>query len=150
MKKTIIAIVLVCSTFCSFSQTDSTKKSNLPLTYWMNADELARKNEIGMNFRVTNPPEAPIINIAEFQPMQGVLVRYPFGIPVSLIAAMSQIVTVTTSISSANQQTTVENIYRSNGVNMNNVDFVIANTDSYCTRDYGPWMIIYGNDEFGV
>lgn len=150
MKKTIIAIVLVCSTFCSFSQTDSTKKSNLPLTYWMNADELARKNEIGMNFRGTNPPEAPIINIAEFQPMQGVLVRYPFGIPVSLIAAMSQIVTVTTSISSANQQTTVENIYRSNGVNMNNVDFVIANTDSYWTRDYGPWIIIDGNDEFGV
>ena len=27
----------------------------------------------------TDPPPAPVRNIAEFEPMQGVLIRYPFG-----------------------------------------------------------------------
>lgn len=150
MKKFWVTIILVCLGLGTYAQIENTNSSTRPLTYWMNEDELARKHEIGMNFRGTTPPTGPILNIAEFQPMQGVLIRYPFGIPVSLIASMSQIVTVTTSVSSASQQNTVENTYRNNGVNMDNVNFIIANTDSYWTRDYGPWMIIDGNDEFGV
>ena len=29
-----------------------------------------------------------------------------------------------------------------NGVNMNNVEFIIGPTDSYWTRDYGPWWVV--------
>lgn len=120
------------------------------LTYHMSPEELARKHEIGKNRVITDPPPSPIMNIAEFQPMQGVVVRYPFGIPVSLIASMSNVVKVTTIISSSSQQTTVTNQYQSAGVNMDNIDFIIASTDSYWTRDYGPWFIIDGNNEFGI
>ena len=35
-----------------------------------------------MGYR-TDPPQAPVRNIAEYEPMQGVLIRYPFGISTS-------------------------------------------------------------------
>ena len=34
-------------------------------------------------------------------------------------------------------------------VNMNNVEFVVGSTDSYWTRDYGPWWVVDGNGEIG-
>lgn len=142
-----IILLLISSIVVTFAQNES---SPLPLTYQMNADELARKGEIGMYFRGTAAPVSPVTNIAEFQPSQGVLVRYPFGIPVSLVREMSQLVMVTTSVSSNYQEQNVTNTYRNAGVNMDNVNFINAATDSYWTRDYGPWVIIDGNDEFGV
>ena len=39
---------------------------------------------IGEMGRETDPPPTPIRNIAEFEPMQGVLIRYPFGISTSI------------------------------------------------------------------
>jgi agmatine/peptidylarginine deiminase len=35
-------------------------------------------------------------------------------------------------------------------VNMNNVEFILGSTDSYWTRDYGPWWIVDGNGDIGV
>ena len=36
------------------------------------------------------------------------------------------------------------------GVNMDNVEFINGSTDSYWTRDYGPWWIVDGNDNVGI
>ncbi len=102
------------------------------------------------DFYETDPPEGPIHNIAEFEPMQGVLVRYPFGIPYSLIAEMSQETTVTTIVTGQSEENTVLNIYNSNGVDTDNCNFLYAQSDSYWTRDYGPWYAIDGNGEFGI
>lgn len=142
MKKTFLISLLVAAQFVVLAQQ--------PLTYQMNDDEKARIGEIGLGFRSTAAPVGPVMNIAEFQPSQGVLVRYPLGIPYTLIAQMSQLVPVTTAVSSNSQANSVRSLYQSNGVNMSNVNFVIGATDSYWTRDYGPWFIIDGNDEFGV
>ena len=35
--------------------------------------------------RETDPPLGPIRNIAEYEPMQGALIRYPFGVSISII-----------------------------------------------------------------
>ena len=37
----------------------------------------------------TEPPPGPVRAVAEYEPMQGVLIRYPFGISTSLIREMS-------------------------------------------------------------
>lgn len=150
MSKFIVIVSFICIFFSIYRSTAQEDVIAQPLTYQMNADELARKNEIGMYFKGTAAPTAPVMNIAEFQPSQGVLVRYPFGIPTSLIREMSQLVMVTVSVNSSYQQQSVTSTLRNAGVNMNNVNFVTAQTDSYWTRDYGPWMIIDGNDEFGI
>ena len=120
------------------------------LPHWLTSEEMSRFDEIGKDFYVTEPPPAPVKNVAEFDKMQAVLIRYPFGIPMSLIAEMSQDITVLTIVANENQQNTVLNQYSGNGVDINNCDFLIAPTDSYWTRDYGPWFIFDGNDEPGI
>ena len=52
--------------------------------------ELDHIDLIGSNSRETDPPVGPVRNIAEFERMQGVLIRYPFGISTSIISEMAE------------------------------------------------------------
>ena len=57
--------------------------SELPIGFTL--EELENKEMIyDMGSRTTPPPQ-PVRSIAEYEPMQGVLIRYPFGISTSLI-----------------------------------------------------------------
>jgi agmatine deiminase len=111
------------------------------LPHWLTPDEIGRVNENSRTFTETDPPVGEIRNVAEFERMESVLVRYPFGISTSLIAAMSQDTPVLTLVSSSSQENTVRSQYQSAGVNMANTDFLLASTDSYWSRDYGPWFV---------
>ncbi len=93
----------------------------------------------------------PVRQPAEFEPIEGVLIRYPFGINYDVIAEMSEDVEVITIVSSESQKNTVENLYQSNSVNTDHTSYLIAPSDSYWTRDYGPWFIFnQTNKEFEV
>lgn len=120
------------------------------LTHHMSAEEAKLKHLIGKDFVRTDPPEGPVRNIAEFDAMEGVLIRYPFGINYTLIAALSDHTIVTTIVESSSQQSYVLSEYESNGVNTANCNFLIASSDSYWTRDYGPWYIAFGDDQIGI
>ena len=94
----------------------------------------------GMNFVETDPPAGEPRFVAEFEPMQGVMIRYPLGIPTSLVAQLSNNCMVYCIVSTS-QQNSAQNNFQNSGVNMSNVTFVNAPTDSYWVRDYGPWYI---------
>ena len=94
----------------------------------------------GMNFVETDPPTGEPRFVAEFEPMQGVMIRYPLGIPTSLVAQLSNNCMVYCIVSTS-QQNSAQNDFQNAGVNMNNITFVNAQTDSYWVRDYGPWYI---------
>jgi agmatine deiminase len=110
------------------------------LGHWLSPEEMLRKGESGKNFVETAPPTGPVRNIAEFDRMQGVLVRYPFGVPIALIKEMAKDVMVTTIVLNSSQQTTVTQQYQNAGVNLDHCNFLLAPSDSYWTRDYGPWF----------
>ncbi len=95
-------------------------------------------------------PPAPVRQPAEFEPMEGVLIRYSFGISFEAIREMAEDVQVVTIVANAAQQNTVQLLYQSNGVDLSHCSFLIAPTDSYWTRDYGPWFIFNGDDEQGI
>ena len=111
--------------------------------------ELQNLHIIDEMSRDTDPPEPPVRNIAEFERMSGVLIRYPFGISTSIIREMAEDVIVYCLVSSSSQSAAY-NSMNSAGVNMNNVEFVNGSTDSYWTRDYGPWWVVDGNRNIGV
>ena len=94
----------------------------------------------GMNFVETDPPAGEPRFVAEFEPMQGVMIRYPLGIPTSLVAQLSNNCHVYCIVSSS-YQSSAQSSFQNAGVNMNNVSFVNAASDSYWVRDYGPWYI---------
>ena len=111
--------------------------------------ELKNKNLIYDMGTRTDTPIGPVRNIAEYEPMQGVLIRYPFGISTSLIASMSEDVIIYCLVSN-NSQNSAYNSMNNGGVNMYNVEFILGSTDSYWTRDYGPWWVVDGNGDVGV
>ena len=91
-----------------------------------------------VNFTETPPPTGEPRFVGEFEPMQGVMIRYPLGIPTSLVAQLSNNCHV---YCITQQQSSAQSTFQSAGVNMDNVTFVNAPSDSYWVRDYGPWYI---------
>ena len=93
-----------------------------------------------LNFIETPPPTGTPRFVAEFEPMQGVMIRYPLGIPTSLVVQLANNCPVYCIVSTS-QQSSAQSSFQSAGVNMSNVHFVNAASDSYWVRDYGPWYI---------
>ncbi len=145
MKHLLPLAFILLTTIASFAQETLFETSPL-LRHEMTPEEWLRRGEIGRGFVETDPPVAPARNIAEFERMHGVLIRYPFGIPVSLIKEMATDAHVTTIVASQSQQNTVINQYVANGVDTSHCDFLIAASNSYWTRDFGPW---FGTDSSG-
>lgn len=118
--------------------------------HYLSAEEMLMPLNTARNFVETDPPTPEVRNVAEFDQMQSVLVRYPFGVPVELIREMAEETEVVTVVGSIGEQQIVENIYVSNDVNLENTAYLIAPTDSYWIRDYGPWFVFDGNKNPGI
>ncbi len=95
------------------------------------------------------PPTGPIRNCAEWEPVTGVLVRYPLGLPYALLRDIDDQVKLHVIVSSS-QQTVAENNLSANGVDMDQVEFLIAPSNSIWTRDYGPWFVFDGAGDLTV
>ena len=141
MKKsiTIFTLLLLIATTIQAQDTNSQKKPDWMRWHYLSEEEMYDHSR-GMNFVETDPPAGEPRFVAEFEPMQGVMIRYPLGIPTSLVAQLSNNCMVYCIVSSG-YQNQAQNSFQSAGVNMSNVTFVNAQTDSYWVRDYGPWYI---------
>ena len=78
----------------------STDKNGVELPIGLTEEEKGKMYLIEEMSRSTDPPPTPIRNIAEFERMQGVLIRYPFGISTSIIKEMAEDVIVYCLVSS--------------------------------------------------
>jgi agmatine deiminase len=144
---------LLFSIFCIsvlFASAQEKKLKPWQYGHWLSAEEMLRKGEVGKNFIITPPPVGPVRNVGEFDRMQGVLIRYPFGIPINLVKDMADDIMVTTIVLNSTQRATVTSQYQAAGVNMAHCNFLLAPSDSYWTRDYGPWFISDSNHHIGI
>jgi agmatine deiminase len=141
---------LLSLTFLLFFSVLRSQDLSPRLTHEMSPEEELRKGEIGRDFTPTEPPAAPVRIVAEFEEMQSVLIRYPFGIPMTLIVEMSNDCKVKTIVASTSQQAQVLSQYQAAGVNTANCEWLIAPSDSYWTRDYGPWFVVDSSNEVGI
>ena len=123
--------------------------SSVELPIGFTDKELTMKHLIKNVGNQTDPPQMPIRNIAEFERMHGVLIRYPFGISTALIKEMADDVVVYCLVSSSYQSSAYNSMFNA-GVNMNNVEFILGSTDSYWTRDYGPWWVVDGDRNISI
>ena len=95
-------------------------------------------------------PASPVSAISEFQPMGGVMIAYPLGIPVELVRELSQITQVKVIVNGRQDSIQAKNYFTSSQVNMDNVRFWQIRHDSYWVRDYGPWFVVDGQDSVRV
>lgn len=91
-------------------------------------------------FTPVNPYPVQPRFVAEWEPARGAIVRYPFGQPYSLLRDLSNDALLYVIVSSSSQSTANSNL-QSNGVNMPNIRYVNAASDSYWVRDYSAWTI---------
>jgi len=145
----LFAVVVLLLAPSSGLPTDDDQAENF-LPIGLTDEELLRLDEIGISHVGTAPPSGIIRNPAEWEPSQGVIIRYPLGLPYNLIAEMSENLMVTTIVGSSSQQSSVSSSYAANGVNMTNTNFIIAPTNSIWTRDYGPWFIFEEDGRMAV
>ena len=138
MKKalSIFTLLLLIATVSLQAQD---KKPDWQRWHYLSEEEMYDTSR-GMNFVETNPPAGEPRFVAEFEPMQGVMIRYPLGIPTSLVVQLADNCQVYCIVSNS-QQSQAQSSFQSAGVNMDHVTFVNAQTDSYWVRDYGPWYI---------
>jgi len=141
MKKALSMVVfcMLCVGAAPLPADESVEENPLPIH--LTEEEKLRLHEIGIAHQTTAPPLGLVRNPSEWEPSEGVIIRWPLGITVSLIAEMSEEVMVTTIVASASHESSAISTYTSGGVNMANTEFIRAPTDSIWTRDYGPWFI---------
>ena len=141
MKKiALIILILVFSANSLLVFADDPVEENF-LPIGLTEEEMLRLDEIGINHRNTRAPDGVVRNPAEWEPSEGVIIRWPLGISVSIVAEISEDLIVTTIVGSSYEENSARNSYTSGGVNMANTQFIIAPTNSIWTRDYGPWFI---------
>ncbi len=137
----------IISIFFSIALNASENTVELPIG--LTEEEKGKLHLIEEMGRSTDPPPLPIRNIAEYERMEGVLIRYPFGISTSIIREMAEDITVYCLVSTWSESSAYSSMNNA-GVNMDNVEFITGSTDSYWTRDYGPWWVVDGNGDVSV
>lgn len=141
----MLVVVILSTTFAQNSGKPDWRK-----LHYLSEEEMNMPVDRDLNFTETDPPINGGRMVAEFEPMQGVLIAYPFGIPLTVIAEMAEDLPVLTLVSSQSQANSVLSQYQANGVNTENCSFLVATTDSYWVRDYGPWYVFDGNKQPGI
>ena len=151
MKRLVSGLVGVLAVMCvALSPAAGNQGDNDELPIGLTQEEMTRLNEIGITHISTAPPPGPLRACAEWERSQGVIIRWPLGISVALIAEMSRDIVVTTIVGSESQRTQAISAYTAGGVTMAHTEFMIAPTNSYWTRDYGPWFIFDGLDQLAI
>lgn len=142
-------LIFFCATVLHAQQPDFSE-DHLPKG--LTAEEMTRLHEIGMNFSETPPPSGRIRNIAEFERNEAVLIRYQNTLPwpLSLVGAISEHVRVITLVANGTQQSQAFAHFQEAGVNMDNVEFLQAPTNSVWTRDYGPFYIVTDQQQVSI
>ena len=64
-----------------------------------------------LRFTETPPPPAPVRPVAEFEPASHVLIRYPLGIPVSLVVQLANTAQVICIVSSSQQNAATTKLF---------------------------------------
>ena len=150
MKKVYSVLLLSFILFFNVTLMGQQAKPDWHALHYLSKEEMRLPASNSRNFTPTDPPEGFVRNVAEFDQMQAVLVRYPFGVPVSLIQQMAENDTVITLVANAAEQNTVTGIYQNNSVDLNHCKFLYVQTDSYWVRDYGPWFVFNGDLHPGI
>ena len=133
-------ILSLCILFQWNAYGQENRKPDWRKLHYLSEEEML-SNEKSTLFTETDPPAGDYVRFpAEFEPMQAVTIRYPLGIPTSLVKQLSERTKVYVIVTSS-QQNSARNTFQNAGCNMSNITYYNMNTDSYWVRDYAPWYI---------
>lgn len=95
-------------------------------------------------------PTQPVRLSAEWEPALGTLIRWPLGIPMDLVWELAEEDSLYVLVENASQQSQALSTFQAWGVNTDHCRFIIADTWSHWTRDWGPHWTFDGNGDLGI
>lgn len=95
-------------------------------------------------------PTPPMRMCAEWEPAFGTLIRWPLGIPSSLVVELAADDSLYVLVETSGQENQATSTFQAWGVDLDHVRFVRANTYSHWTRDWGPHSVFDGNGLYGI
>ena len=125
-----ILCLVLCLNFKAFSQNEELPEWRLKK--YLSEEEMYMP-VANRSFVETPPPTGEVRFPGEYEPMQAVMIVYPLGIPVELVKEMAEDCKVITVVTSYEQNYAVSE-FQTAGVNMDNVEFLNASTNSYCVK----------------
>ena len=143
-KFTVIGLLFLLFSFCFDAWSQEKDLPEWRKMKYLSEEEMYMSRSY-RGFEETPPPAGEVRFPAEYEPMQAVMIVYPLGIPVELVREMAEDCKVITVVES-NYQSYAQSEFTTANVNMDNVEFLNANTDSYWIRDFGPWYIFDGKE----
>lgn len=148
----LVALVLAGTALALASETSPVP--DLPpgfLPAYMTPEEETQRHLIGIGHRWTPPPTQPVRCPGEFEPLDGVLIRWDtFSVTIDLIDEIQEETTCHIIVSSASQQSYAQSYLTSQGIPLDNIEFMIGSTNSIWIRDYGPWFIWDGDYDYAI
>lgn len=153
MKKILILSALLFFTLLTNSQdTNSFYTNSKGLSHHLNDYEKSLMQNYTRNFVETPPPTGSVRNIAEWEPVQSVIIAYDdaFGLPTSFLKSLLSYTKITFLVANLTQENTVKNILNNVSANVNNAIFIYHDVDTWWSRDYSPWFIAIDNQQVAI
>ncbi len=115
---------------------------NLPIG--LTEEEKTLMHLIGLNRDITLPPVGPVRACPEWEESEGIFMLWSNAELIDELQKDNQIYIITENTAWWNSW------LASNSIPTTNIHYMIAKTNSIYTRDYGPWFIWDGNQDFGL
>ena len=96
------------------------------------------------------PPTAPARAVAEWEPAHGTLIRWPLGIPWTLVRELAEDDSVYVLCETQSAENAARSGFQANGVNLAHGRFLRIGTYSHWTRDWGPHGVFDGSGQLGI
>ena len=103
--------------------------------------------------RLTPPPPFPVTLDAEYDLRDGVFVRYPFfaaSVFASMVDEIQDVAKVYIVVQNTTTQNNCINYLTGQGVPIENLEFILQQTNSVWIRDYGPWFVWQPDSSRGI
>lgn len=99
---------------------------------------------------VMGQPAQPVRMCAEWEPAVGTLVRYPFGIPGTLVQELAADDSLFILVETQGLENQCRDYLSSLGVDLGVVRFIRTPTNSIWTRDWGPHSVFDADGVWGI
>jgi agmatine/peptidylarginine deiminase len=88
--------------------------------------------------------------VAEWEPANGTLIRWPLGFPMALAVELAEDDTLYTLVEGQSGENQAKSAFQSAGIDVSMVRFIRTDTYSMWTRDWGPQCVFGDDGQMGI
>lgn len=145
MKKQILIIIMF--SLALIISTETVDKDGYSVNHPIHEDiESGRPGGPDYSIIPTAPPSSPRM-CAEWEPSTALLIRYPLGLPWAMLEIASEDIPIICIVGNT-YFAQAQSDFASHSIS--NVQFIVADNNTFWMRDWGPWCVFDSSGVFGI